>query len=178
MLALFFALLLIVILLTSWGLTLLGLPGNWLMVVVTAVYAYSVPAQSRASLGWKVVVTLLVLAVLGEIVELLAAAAGTARAGGSRRGAALALLGSLLGAVLGLFVGTPVPVVGSIAASLLLAGLGAMGGAILGEVWAGRNLDASWRVGQRAFWGRLLGTLGKMLLGAVMVALVVAALIW
>jgi hypothetical protein len=49
---------------------------------------------------------------------------------------------------------------------------------MLGELWAGKNLDASWRIGQAAFWGRLAGTLGKMLVGIVMVAVVVVALVW
>ncbi len=60
-----------------------------------------------AAIGWKVVVALVVLAMLGEILELLAAAGGTARAGGSRRGAALALVGSIIGGLLGVFIGVP-----------------------------------------------------------------------
>jgi len=108
------ALLLIVLLVAGWMLTLVGLPGNWLMVGTTAVYAWLVPAQSRAAIGWKVVAAMLVLAVLGEVVELLAGALGAARAGGSRRGAALALVGSLAGALVGAVVGLPIPLVGSL----------------------------------------------------------------
>ena len=174
---LLFALLLIIVLLASWVLTLLSLPGNWLMVTATAVYAYLVPAGSRAAIGWKVVVAILVLAALGEVVELLAGAAGAARAGGSRRGAALALLGSLVGAIVGVVVGLPIPLAGSVIAALLFAGLGAMAGAILGEVWVGRNLGASWQIGAAAFRGRLIGTLGKMLIGGLIVATVIAALV-
>ena len=85
--AIIFALLLILILVTCWLLTLLGMPGNWLMAAAAAVYACLVPAQSPAALGWKTVAALLVLAALGEIVELLAGAMGVAKAGGSRRGA-------------------------------------------------------------------------------------------
>ena len=65
-----FALLLVITLLVGWFLTLLGLPGNWLMVVATAIYAYPIPVQSPAALGWRTVVAILVLATLGEIVEL------------------------------------------------------------------------------------------------------------
>ena len=54
--AIFFALLLILVLLGCWSLTLLGLPGNWLMAAAAAVYACLVPAQSPAALGWKTVV--------------------------------------------------------------------------------------------------------------------------
>ena len=178
MTTIFFALLLIVVLLASWVLTLLGMPGNWLMVMATATYAYFVPADSPAAIGWKVVVALAVLASLGEILELLTATAGTVRAGGSRRGAALGLLGSMIGGLLGIFIGLPIPLVGSLFAALFFAGLGAAAGAILGEISVGKDIAASWQISKAAFWGRLTGTLGKMLVGAVMVAVVAAALVW
>jgi uncharacterized protein len=171
------ALILIFVLLACWLLTLLALPGNWLMAAATAVYAYLVPAQSSAALGWKTVAALLALAALGEIVELAAGALGVAKAGGSRRGALLALAGSIVGAILGAFLGAPIVLVGSLVAAVLFAGLGAMAGAIVGEIWAGQRLDATWRIAKLAFWGRLAGTLGKILVGAMMVAIVVAALI-
>jgi uncharacterized protein len=175
--AIFFALLLILVLLICWLLTLLGLPGNWLMVAATALYAYLTPGSSSAALGWKTVLALVILAALGEIVEFVAGAMGVTRAGGSRRGAVLALAGSLVGGILGVFIGVPIPLIGSVVAAVLFAGLGAMAGAILGETSAGRDMGTSWRVGKLAFWGRLAGTLGKMVLGAVMVAAVMAALL-
>ncbi|MGA2617996.1 MAG: DUF456 domain-containing protein [Thermoguttaceae bacterium] len=171
------AILLIVVLAASWLLTLLGLPGNWLMVAAVALYAWLAPAHGLAALGWKTVSALLVLAALGEIGELLAGAVGTARAGGSRWGAALALLGSLVGGMLGIVVGLPVPLVGPILAAVLFAALGAMAGALLGETWSGKGPAASWRIAKRAFQGRLAGTLAKMLLGALMIAVVVVAML-
>jgi hypothetical protein len=175
--AILIALLLVVVLLASWLLTLLGMPGNWLMVVATTVYACLVPSQSPATLGWKTVVALLVLAALGEIVELVAGAMGVAKAGGSRRGAVMALVGSIVGGILGVFIGVPIPLIGSVVAAVFFAGLGAMVGAILGEISVGQRLNTSWRIGKVAFWGRLAGTLGKMIVGAVMVVVVVAALV-
>ncbi len=177
MFILLLALLLIAVLTASWVLTLLGMPGNWLMVLATALYAWFVPARSHAALGWKIVVTLIVLAALGEGVELLAGALGVAKAGGSRRAAVLALLGSIVGAIFGIFIGVPIPLVGPVVAAVLFAGLGAMAGASLGETWAGRDPSTRWRIAKSAFWGRLVGTLGKVLLGAVMVAVVVVALV-
>jgi uncharacterized protein len=174
---LLFALLLLTILLAGWALTLLGMPGNWLMVAATAMYAYFVPADSLAAISWQTVIIVLVLAGLGEIIEFLAGAAGTATVGGTKRGAALALVGSVCGGLLGVLIGVPIPLVGPIFAALLFAGLGAMAGAMLGETWAGKNVDTSWRVGKAAFWGRLAGTLGKILVGAVMIAVVLAALV-
>ena len=167
---------LLIVLAGGWLLTLLGMPGNWLMVAATLVYSLLVPAESQLAVGMPLVIITAVLAVLGEIVEMAAAAVGTATRGGSRRGAVLALLGSLVGAVVGMVVGLPIPLVGPVLAALLFAGLGALVGAILGEQWKGRSLDESWQIGKAAFWGRIVGTLGKMVIGSVIVATVVAAL--
>jgi hypothetical protein len=52
-----------------------------------------------------------------------------------------------------------------------------MAGAIIGEQSAGRNADHSWRIGQAAFWARLAGTLGKVLTGALIIAVVLVALV-
>jgi uncharacterized protein len=172
-----FVALLVVTLLAGWLLTLLSMPGNWLMVLATAVYAYFIPPDSRAAIGWKVVVAILIMAILGEVVELVAGAAGTAKAGGSRRSVLLALTGSILGSILGLFVGLPIPVLGSVIAALLFAGVGALAGAMLGEMSVGRNLDASWRIGKAAFRGRLTGTLAKTAVGTAILLVVVVALI-
>ncbi|MBN2025118.1 MAG: DUF456 family protein [Pirellulales bacterium] len=171
------AFLLLVILLVGWALTLLGMPGNWLIVAAAIVFVLIVPAESVVGIGWGVVVALVALAALGEIIEFLAGALGVGRAGGSRRGAVLALAGSLAGGLLGLFVGLPIPVIGPVLAAVLLAGAGAFAGAVLGERWKGRPLDDSLRVGRAAFWGRLAGTAAKTAVGALMVVVTLIALI-
>ncbi len=56
----------------GWVLTLVGMPGNWLIVAGTAIYAYLVPDDSRLGIGWQVVAVLAGLAALGEIVEVVA----------------------------------------------------------------------------------------------------------
>ena len=175
--AVVFGLILILVLLACWLLTLLALPGNWLMVVATSVYAYFMPAQSPAAIGWKTVVVILALAAVGEIVELVASAMGVSKTGGSRRSALMALLGSVVGGILGVLIGVPIPLIGSVVAAVFFAGLGAMTGAILGELSVGQRLGTSWRVGKAAFWGRLAGTLGKTLLGAVIIVVVIAGML-
>ena len=146
-----YATLLIVVLLSGCVLTLLAMPGNWLIVAAVAVYAWLAPGEGRLAIGWEVVGVLVVLAVVGEALEFLASALGAAKAGGSKRGAILAMAGSMVGALVGVFVGIPIPVVGPIIAALLFAGLGAFGGALLGETWKGREFDKSWQVGKAAF---------------------------
>ncbi len=172
-----FALLLILILTACWLLTLLSMPGNWLMVAAAALYVLLVPAKWPAMIGWRTVAILLILAALGEVVELLAGARQAAKAGGSKRAAALAVLGSLFGGIAGICVGLPIPLVGSVFAAILFAALGAMLGAVAGETWSGRSLDESWQVAKAAFWGRLKGAAGKVLLGAAMIAVVAAAML-
>jgi uncharacterized protein YqgC (DUF456 family) len=157
-----------------WGLTLFGLPGNWLIVILAAAVTLVAPEDSRLALAPASVGVLLVLAIAGEVVEFAAGSVSTRRAGGTRRGAALAIVGALVGAVAGAAIGLPIPLIGSLVAAIVCGGVGAMIGAMIGESHAGKDLAASWRVGQAAFWGRLLGTLSKTAIGVVMV--VVAAI--
>lgn len=168
---------LLVVLVVCWVLTLLGMPGNWFVILASVGYLLVVPADSPVAIGWTTVIVLLVLAGLGELLEFLAGALGVTKAGGSRRGAALALLGSLIGGVVGLFVGVPIPVVGPLFGAVLLAAAGAFAGAIAGEHWKGRDLDESLKIGQAAFWGRLLGTVAKAAVGAIMVGVVIVSMI-
>jgi uncharacterized protein YqgC (DUF456 family) len=86
-------------------------------------------------------------------------------------------MGSIIGSMVGLIVGVPLSLIGSVIAAVLFAGLGAMAGAALGEIWCGQDLDTTWRIAKGAFWGRLAGTLGKIILGAVMIVVVVTAML-
>jgi len=169
--------LLLLILLGGWALNLFGLPGNWVNVAAVAIYAWLLPGDSRVSISWWVVGAALVLAIIGEVLEFAAGAMGAAKLGGSRRGAVLAIVGSMAGGIFGATVGLPIPVIGSIIAILLFAGLGAMAGAMIGEFWKGRDWDGSLKIGQAAFWGRLLGTAGKLAAGTVLVVVVLGALL-
>ena len=171
------AVLLVVGSLGCWVLNVLGLPGNWIAIGLAALYAPFGPAAGRLDMSWGIVAALAVLALVGELVEFLTAAVGTKQAGGSKRGAILSLIGSVIGGIVGMFIGVPIPVIGSLVAAVLFAGLGALVGAVIGEQWKGRPMDESLRIGNAAFWGRLFGTLGKTLVGAVMVVLIIAAVI-
>lgn len=160
-----------------WGTNLVGLPGNWMVVASSILYVWLGPASGRCHVAWSVVGALWVLAMIGEGVEFLASAVGAKRAGGSKRAALLAFVFSLLGGIVGLFVGLPIPIIGQVVSAVLFAGIGALVGATLGERWKGRTMDESLQVGQAAFWGRLFGTLGKALVGSIMVVLLIVSLI-
>ena len=162
----------IVLVAAGWLMTWLGLPGNWLILAAAAGYLFLVPGELRIGIGWMIVVGLGVLASLGELLELAAGALGVAKAGGSRRGTVLALIGSMLGGIVGIFIGVPIPVIGSLVAAVLFGGLGALLGALAGERWKGKDFDESLQVGKAAFVGRVLGTGAKILCGTLMVVLV------
>ena len=170
------AALLLIAILIGWVMTLLSLPGNWLMIAAAALFAFLIPPESSLAITWPWVVGLVVLALLGELAELVAGALGVASGGGSKRGAALAVVGSVVGGMLLVWVGLPVPIIGPVVAAFLGAALGALGGAMLGEAWKGRSLGESWEVGQAAFWGRLLGSVAKVTIASAMVIVTIAAM--
>ena len=163
----------------GWVMTVLALPGNWIIVGAAAIYATVVPVDEypHLGLGWPVVGALALLAVIGELVEMAAAASGVRQAGGSWSSALLALFGSVVGAVIGTIVGVPIPIVGSLVGAIVFAGLGAAAGAVFGESLLGRGWDETRQIGLAAFRGRLLGTLAKMLVGTAMVGVAIGALI-
>lgn len=169
-------LLFVLILLAAWVLILLGLPGTWIMLAAAIVYALLAPVEPPRTLGWPAVIEMALLAGLGEVIELIAGAAGASRSGASRRGMVGAVGGSLVGAVVGLFVGLPIPLVGSLLAAILFAGLGALGGTMLAERSLGRELRTAWQIGKAAFWGRMLGTVCKAAIGLAMILVALVAL--
>lgn len=154
--------------LVFWFSILFNLPGTWLMVLLAVLIEWSQPGEYLFS--WNVVYVAAGLALLGEILEFALGAAGSRQRGGSRRAAALAMLGGIIGAVLGTAI--PVPIVGT----LLGACAGAFVGSLLGDRWAGRSVDVSVEAGRGAAIGRLWGTVSKMLVGgAIVLILAVAA---
>jgi len=160
-----------------WVGTLLGLPGNWGLAALALALWWFVADSLQVQIQSPTIAAILFLAIVGEVVEFFAGAAGAKQLGGSRRGSALAILGSIVGALAGLFIGVPVPVVGSVLAALLFGGLGAFGGAVAGERWCGKAWRESLLIGWGAFKGKMLGILLKSICGTVMMALLLFA-VW
>ncbi len=159
----------------GWATNLVTLPGNWIVVGLTALFAWFFPPSSGHGIGWPTVFVLVALAAAGELLEFAASAATAARQGGSRRGMALALLGALFGSVLGVGLGSPIPVLGHLIGAVAGAAVGSFAGAYVGETWKGRPEDERVAVGKAAFWGRLWGTAGKLTIGGVMVVVATLA---
>ena len=154
---------------SAWIANVVSLPGNWLVVMFTAIYAYVLPEGDGQGIGWITVGFLFALAVIGEVIEFAAGAAVAGQRGGSRRGMALAVVGTVAGSLLGAIVSFPVPIVGPVVGALIGGALGAYGGAVAGEMWKGKTFDEGAYVGEGAAIGKWLGTAGKLCVGALMV---------
>lgn len=110
--------------------------------------------------GWLIGIA--VIAIVGMLLDLAAAAFGAKRVSAS----AQAVSGALLGTLVGLFFGIPGLV------------LGPFLGALIGELMSGKDLRRSAHVGVAAWIGLIFGTLVKLAASIMMVVLFAAAWWW
>lgn len=147
------------------GSLVFGLPGTFLIVVAGLVYAW---ATGFVAVHWSTIGWLVLLAVIGEGLELVAGIAATAGTRPSRRVAIATIAGSLVGGIVGapFFFG-----IGAL--------LGALAGAFLGASAAvaseGGSLDAAVVTGFAALRGRLLGFVLKAVIAVLMILLLMTA---
>lgn len=170
--------LLLIVNLCAWASTLFTIPGNWIIVLATALFAYFVRPDDAHGVSWWCVGGLVVLAAVGEAIEFAAGAAGAAKHGGSRRGMLLAIVGAMAGSLLGATFGSAIPVLGTILGAVGGGCAGAFGGAYLGETWKGRTGDERMAVSNAALFGRLFGTVGKLVAGLIMVVVATIDTFW
>lgn len=147
------------------------LPGNWLMVITTALFAWW--RWDEGVFGVGVLIAIAVLALAGEIFDSLAGAGGAKKAGASWLGALSAVVGAIAGALLGTFI-VPIPVFGTLLGACVGAGL---------AVWAaermiGKSPDKSIKSGVGAGKGVLLGIIVKFAIGCVIWLTVAVAAVW
>lgn len=166
-------LLLGVVLGLGWALNILGLPGLWLMLL--GHIGYGLLTGWGYYIGWESVIALFVLCVLAEGVEFLAGAAGSAQAGGSKRGMLGAIGGGLVGGIVGSVL-IPVPILGTI--------IGAVGGSFAGSALVERMIhpdnQRAIRIGIGAAKGRFWGIIIKSGFGIVIgvISLITAIPLW
>jgi uncharacterized protein YqgC (DUF456 family) len=162
----------LIVLNTVWlVLVAFGLPGNWLIVVGTGLFAWwqwDAGVFSTATL-----VAVAVLALLAELAEFGAGIIGARRSGASWRGSIAAPFGAMIGAVFGTFA-IAVPLLGTVLGACLGAGLGVWGV----EIARGQHPDRSLRSGVSAGLGALLGILSKLAAGVIIWLVVVVAAFW
>lgn len=166
------AVLLLIANVIAWAASLMTLPGNWIIVALTALFAYLLPEQDGRGISWTVVCVALGLAALGEMIEFSAGAATAVKHGSSRRAAALAVVGAITGGMTGAILLFPVFVIGPIVGAVGGGSLGAFTGAYLGEMWKGKEREESLTVGRAAMVGHVLGMGAKLVVGAILLVVV------
>jgi uncharacterized protein YqgC (DUF456 family) len=159
----FATVLLVIFLVAALAVIPFGLPGTFLIVLSSLVYAW---ATEFAEVTWATLALLLAAALFAEGVEAAAGIMGAKRYGSGNMGVLASIAGGIVGALLGapLFFG-----LGAIPGALI----GAFAAAVLAEVVGGRSLHEALRAGWGTFLGRVAGTAVK---GAVAVAMVVICL--
>jgi len=141
--------------------TLMGLPGLWVMMAAAILYGWYTAGHY---IGLWTIVTLFVLAAVAEAIEFLSASAGAKKAGGSTRAAWGALIGGLLGA---LILSIPIPILGTTIGLCI----GVFVGALIGEMTVGDDAAHSLRVGLAATKARIYAIVIKLLFGIAILAI-------
>lgn len=149
---------------------LLTLPGTWLMVLMAMLLNITMDTNP---FSWWTIGVAIALAILGELLELIAGGAGAKAMGASKRSIIASIVGGVVGAILGTAV---LPIIGTIIGSALGAGLGAM--VFEFTIADRRHIKHLRGIGTGAFTGRLLATVLKAAVAVVMaIVLSVAAFV-
>jgi uncharacterized protein YqgC (DUF456 family) len=140
-----------------------GLPGTWLILVTTTVYAW---VTGFSQVGGGMLLLLGLLTVVGEVVEYLFGIAGARRFGSSSRGILFSILGGFAGAIVGapLFFGF---------GAVLGALVGAFLGAVLIELLA--YGAAEWKKAVRSGWGNFIGRIAGVI---TKMAIAIGMIVW
>ena len=152
-------------------------PGNWVVVALSALSAYFLPQKNeQLGLTWTTVAVLAGVAVVGELVEYFAGRSAGHAGGVHRRSLVIAMIGGISGALIGSVLTLPIPIIGP-SLSLLIGTLaGVAGGAYFGEVLYSERQGWSRLSIHTSLVTRLLGTVGKLIAGLTMVAILTSAL--
>ena len=167
----FWAILLILLNAVWLALVPFALPGNWLIVITTSLFAWWRWEDEIFSLYTLLAIT--ILALLGELIEFFGGMGGAKKAGAGFRGSLGALIGAITGAVLGTLL-IPIPFLGTLLGSCTGAGLGAW---VL-ELSSGRPIQNTFRLGLGAGLGQFLGTTSKTMIGGLIWLIVTLAAFW
>ena len=145
------------------------LPGNWLMLVTTYLFAWW--QWDMGIFGWPLLIAITILALIGEIIEFFAGAGGAKKAGSGWLGALAAVGGAIVGAIVGTGI---MPVLGTILGACFGAGLATW----IVERITGKEQDESVRSGVGAGTGVLIGTVSKFCIGCLIWLLITIAAFW
>jgi len=169
---LYFWLIVLILLNAVWLATVpFALPGNWLIVITTSLFAWWRWDDGVFSIYTLLVIT--ILALVGELFEFFGGIGGAKRAGAGWRGSLGAIIGAITGAVLGTFF-LPVPFLGTLLGACIGAGLGTLAF----ESFAGRLMRDSLTFSFGAGLGQFLGSTTKIVIGLLVWLIVAIAAFW
>ena len=140
-----------------------GLPGTWMILGATLVYAW---VTDFGQIGGGLLLLFGLLTVAGEVVEYVFGIAGARRFGSSNRGILFSILGGFAGAI----VGTP-----------LFFGFGAILGALVGAFLGAVLIElltygpTEWKKAVRSGWGNFLGRIAGVI---TKMAIAIGMIVW
>jgi len=145
------------------------LPGNWLMITLTAGFAWW--QRDNGIISVYTLIAAVVLAILGEVIEFFSGMGGARKAGSGWFGAISAIAGAIVGALAGTIL-IPVPLLGTLIGACCGAGLATL----LIEQICGKEMNQSVKSGLGAGFGVFIGTTTKILLGVLIWLIIAVAL--
>ena len=147
------------------ALTVIRLPGTWLIVATAASYGWYGDWQKLSLLTVGILIS---IAVVGEAGEFLASMLTAKKAGASKR----AMWGAFIGGFVGMFIFTiPLPLIGTIFGAVS----GCFLGAVIGELTSHRDVGKGIRVGRAAAIGYVLGMAFKIAIAFLMAGLLLGS---
>ena len=156
----------------AWLANLFALPGNWLIVALAAIFAFTFPVSAGRGIHWATVGVGVGLAIVGELVELAAGAAGRGRQAPAAGPWCWPCSARWSAACWARSWRSPFPSSDRSSGPWAAGALGAFAGAYIGETAIGRSTEQSLAAGKGAMIGRLLGTASKLVIGVVLFVVV------
>ena len=157
-----------VVLVGSVMLTMVGLPGNIVIVLAAVIYGYYDKFQH---VDYGIIGIVVGVFIVSEILDFAAGILGAKKEKASKRAMLAAFLGTMLGGILGTGI---LPIVGSIVGALL----GAFIGASAAEYTKMKDKEQARRVAMGVVKGQVVGMILKTTTAVVMAIILIYQLTW
>ncbi len=141
-----------IIILSGIVMTLIGLPGNVLIVIIGIAYGYY---DGFVHINYVMLASIIVAFIISEGIEFIAGVMGAKKEKASKRSMIAAFLGTILGGIGGTFF---LPIIGSIAGALV----GAFAATALAEYTKEKDKERAKRVAISVVKGQIFGMIIKL----------------
>ena len=158
----------VLVLLSGIVMTLMGLPGNILILLTALAYGYY---DHFEMMNYAVLVIVFGLFIIGEIIEFIAGLLGAKRENASKRAMFAPFIGTIIGGIWGTAI---LPIIGSLLGALV----GAFIAAALAEFSKTKDVTRAKRVAQSVIKGQIWGIVIKAMTAVSMTAILIYQLKW